>query len=1500
MATNDVVVRAILDDSGFVAKWRNITREIQTNTSMWKTQFRELSSAGDWTSAYEAKLKGLQRTEETLKADGKDLESSLKELEATGKKGTAAWEKNTVDLQKNTAKLVENEQQQKRAVIALTNAKNGLQDIERRYESTDREMKVHAAILESNGNTYQANRVKLQGLSTMFETLTDKLKVQKQALQTTGEELGKNSNDYKRLEDEIAKTKLQMTEFSAEAKNLSRNSLGSNEALNRIGDSARKINGSLITAGQGMQRVGNAALLMSATMGFALAKGVKDVAELSSAYVVNANLLKTSGESEVTVQKDINAMRENGRNISLKYGISQKEIADGYEELIRRGYDGQQSLGAMNDIVKASIASGDSLSDTLKVTTSTLEGFGKGAQSGGNIMKDTSITANQLAFAADTTATNFADLGMGMSYVSQSAHSVNYSIGDTASALGILSNNGLEGQKAGTGLRKVITSLAAPTAQASKELTGLGVSVKDQAGNFRSLPDIFQDLHEKIKALPQDEQLGVLKKIFGQTGLQAAGILQNNFESLRKEMTKVNDSATATGGYIERLANSNMNAPVNQMKIFKQTVNDLGMQFSKELLPTITDLMKKGEGLMHWFSSLSDSTKGVIVNTALMGAGLGLAMKPLGLMVEGAGRLGKANLEVLKFFTAFKEAKQVVSAAKSIETVGEVATSTVTKVNGVGKAVSTTAKEVESAAPKVGKLGTALAAVGGAGAEGAGGAATMGAALAAFAGPAAIAVGVLGLAVGAVVLYNAHVAEMKKEQEKANEVAKYGTEVTKNQALELNNLEGQADAVQVSVEKLAGVKLDNNNINEATAAWKAFYDVQSGHTTESVEKNQKKIDALNKLISNPATSDAIKQAAKDQINALNSKNFAFNASNDAMKKAYEDATSIIKKAADENRVLSKQEMAQIDADKITIVKQHIETMDSLTKQQKADVEKMFSNENLTKMPMQRLQQANKDYAGALKAGLADDLNAVNEEIKLGISKADAWGDFFTKNAHVIDPMTENWNAQLKKIDWADSGVAVEEYGKSYDSMKKSVQDAGMDWGQFSSQFHIATKQQVEDMTTTIGEQIAMRDAFGDTAAKAIAATDEWNNLTPEQKAFIANDKATAEAMKAIVASKNWNDVDPDTKKLIMDDLASGKITDAEKAMDTWNALHPSAKKLTVNSDGAKVLKDAGIDLKTWNGLTVKQKKIIANDLASGNIQGAKDQIDSWNKKNPKTKEMNAHDNTNGPVQSAENNVNSPKQRHAIGINAKNNTAPEVNSASNWVNGIFQHRPIGIAAVNGTGGPVTSATNAINGIPNKNSNITATEDATKNAKNVRNSMEAVFSSPIQQIIESKGSGSKKAIGASIFEGGGVWLGDGGKNEPYLTPGGRLGVSPSSWTNMALPQGTKIWPSISAFTADTGHKISPDAIPRFATGGTINNIVNANDNYQRAIPTVNVQQDNSIMISLLQQIADGMSKEKPITNNTTYNVTAKTEPTERELDRLERLRLQKQYVQARGGH
>lgn len=347
--------------------------------------------------------------------------------------------------------------------------------------------------------------------------------------------------------------------------------------------------------------VGVATAGLGVGMVAAIKKGTASAAGLQQTYRTIQNLAVTGGESSAEAIKNVTAMQREGQAMSIKYGKSQQEIAEGYEDLVKRGYTTGQALSALTSEVQASIASGDSLSDTYSVTSKVLEGFSMRSDNSKVMLTNTKKVVNELAYAADLTSTGFSDLGYGMSYASSVAKQANISLDQTAASLGILSNNGLESTRAGTGLRTVILRLQSDIAKFGKTkkngksesvLQGLGID-KDQVmksdGSLRSLSTVMGTLQAAVeKTYPKNKtmQANVFKTLFGTEGVNAAEILAQNakeVDELAKKVKKAGDQ----GNYVQELAAKNSGTAKVQAQSAKQALEAFEMTLGSAVLPSL-------------------------------------------------------------------------------------------------------------------------------------------------------------------------------------------------------------------------------------------------------------------------------------------------------------------------------------------------------------------------------------------------------------------------------------------------------------------------------------------------------------------------------------------------------------------------------------------------------------------------------------------------------------------------------------------------------------------------------------------------------------------------------------------------------------------------------------------------------------------------------------------------------------------------------------------------
>jgi len=392
-------------------------------------------------------------------------------------------------------------------------------------------------------------------------------------------------------------------------------------------------------AGSGMMDVGRTMTGATAVMGAGFLYAANQATKLQNQFTTVRNLVVNGGESMAEATRNVTKMQAQGAAMSTKYGTAQSEIAKGYEELVRRGYSSRQALASQKTFLQGSIASGDSYSDTVSNSTSALEQFGMRSKNDKVMKANSKKAVNQMAYAADLTATDFQGIGSGLRYAGATSHSAHQSLGNTAAALGDLSNYGQDGTIAGTGLRKVLNGLISPGKKSGLPvLEQLGINpsqLKDSKGNLKSLVDIFDLLNKHMKGMTSTQRTDLFHTMFGTTGQETALILSNSTKQLRKLNGQVAQSTK--NNYIGKLSKQNMNSWQNQLKVFKATATETGIEFAKTVLPSITSVLKGVNGLLRNVNKLSDGQKKVVAFGAMTAAAFGPAALAIGSVVKALG-----------------------------------------------------------------------------------------------------------------------------------------------------------------------------------------------------------------------------------------------------------------------------------------------------------------------------------------------------------------------------------------------------------------------------------------------------------------------------------------------------------------------------------------------------------------------------------------------------------------------------------------------------------------------------------------------------------------------------------------------------------------------------------------------------------------------------------------------------------------------------------------------
>lgn len=589
-----------LNETKAVEAINRLKSAVKDSTREWQINEAQAKSAGDAVSASKYRYEGLSEAMEKQKAYIANLSEGMKTINRDTDAGEKAYQKYNAQLTTAERSLASMTGQLNRAKSAYEYQQTGIEDLNKSLSANDKLMQSQIDLYEKTRNKMGAAKAEVSGLSTSYAKQTEIYRAQVTELKRLESAEGTSS-------ETLVKQKTRVNEAASSLLNYRNKLLEANLAVTKMQpfNSESLIGKGLNTVYQttekatdvmaaGYQKVKSAAYQSAfgiAAIGAAAVKGAQMASELQNQYKTTFNLLVTGGEQAKEAQENVNKMQEQGSELSVKYGKTQKEIADGYQELVKRGYTSAQALGALPTMLQASVASGDDFTDVVHNSTAALESFGKRADDVTGMTKNTKEVVNQMAYAADMTATDFQSMGVAMEYVGASAHQSKLSLSETASAIGILSNNGLEADKAGTGLRKVIVSLQSPSKDAAEALAGIGLSTKDfvdQNGNMKSMTEIFGLLNQHTEKLSSFQQGQIFHALFGTTGQQAGAILSENVKQLGELDDKVKKSADGQG-YVVNLANKNMQSTQNELKQFKAAGEAVLIMIGQKFLPVLSD-----------------------------------------------------------------------------------------------------------------------------------------------------------------------------------------------------------------------------------------------------------------------------------------------------------------------------------------------------------------------------------------------------------------------------------------------------------------------------------------------------------------------------------------------------------------------------------------------------------------------------------------------------------------------------------------------------------------------------------------------------------------------------------------------------------------------------------------------------------------------------------------------------------------------------------------------
>lgn len=1030
----------------------------------------------------------------------------------------------------------------------------GLQGAKNAVNHQMKAMKSQMQVMNSSGDKLGALKAKYDGLGNVVQANEKHIEKLTKAYKDSFDENGKATASTAKYANELNQARARSASFTAQMKTttgqMARMKVETEGLTGKLKAQSEKwiASGKKIESfGQKMSGMGNT-LTMAVTAPIAAGFGMatKKAADFQTQIGEIGPLLTNGGKMTAEYRSQLDQMSDSSKKWSKQYGVSTTEINNGLAEVVRKGYDANQTMGVMPSILDATKASGDGFNDVMNVTTEVISQFNLKGKDYNSTVKNATRVTDALTYVANATSAGFSDLGLAMGYVGPVANSLGMDVEETASAIGLLSDAGIGGEKAGTALRGALTRLLKPSKQNIAGFEKLGISVDEFKNGTLTLPDMLNKIKQNTEGWTDAQRTSAIALAFGTESQSAMNVLVGKGGDALKGLTKETYNAN---GATKEIAKSMNDLPANKVARFKESLNVLAITAGEKLLPVFTPILEKATQLINKFSELDDETQQNILKWGLMAAAVGPTLKILGPTAQAIGKTKTA--------------------------VGRLS-------NGI---VDLAAKAAEKKA--MAEFSTTVASVGtaSAGAAGASGVAGLGTAIAGLAGPIGIGLVALGAVAGAVVVGK------KAYDDYQLSGGKWGTEVTGTQDKVITKSnELKEKGVQYMNEYQDGVNTNAEKIKEAN---KGIQDAIEG-TLEKEEKRREKITKLSFL-------DEETKAWYEQVIAAQKKVDEKTA--ETVKAQIDKINGIYKNASDNNRQLSDQEMqyirssyANLSDDQLKAAgftksqRLAIETayQDDLSKLSKKEINTRISSieESLDKekssYEKQRKEiESNESLSYIIRAQLLENLEK-NYKEKTGnmITALANLQEQEGTQVHEIAGVWEKYGFTVEEVS-ALVASSVKDTSKDLSLFAKGTSDADMQWNALS--LDPKTGEVKTNMTDVLTE---------------IAQTDEgWNQLKFMVKEAKLTSNAKEEVAIAMGEVGKWDQLWPTEKLLLCDgDEAKVELYDGINAMGAWDQYVLDRKLLGIdNADAVYNLLTTQEQMNQWNALPVNQKKLLADN-----------------------------------------------------------------------------------------------------------------------------------------------------------------------------------------------------------------------------------------------------------------------------------------------------------------
>lgn len=364
--------------------------------------------------------------------------------------------------------------------------------------------------------------------------------------------------------------------------------------------------------GKAISKIGSIAskglkIAATAITGTATALGGVATAAIKVGSDFEAQMSRVQAISGAT-GKELEELRSQAVELGADTSFSASEAAQGMENLAAAGFETNEIMDAMPGLLDLAAASGEDLASSSDIAASTLRGFGLAAEDAGHV-------ADVLAENANRTNSSVTETGEAMKYIAPLARAAGISLEETAAAIGIMANAGIQGSQAGTTLRGALSRLSKPTDDMQQAMDELGVSFYDSKGKMLSLADQVGMLQSAMEGMTDEQKNNYLVTLYGQEALSGMLALINEGPGSLESLTAAYEECDGAAQTAATTMQDNLKGAVEELS---GSAESLGIVFYDSVAGS---LKEAAQSATESVNNITDAFNNGGLNSAIEAAG---------------------------------------------------------------------------------------------------------------------------------------------------------------------------------------------------------------------------------------------------------------------------------------------------------------------------------------------------------------------------------------------------------------------------------------------------------------------------------------------------------------------------------------------------------------------------------------------------------------------------------------------------------------------------------------------------------------------------------------------------------------------------------------------------------------------------------------------------------------------------------------------------------------